>query len=640
MPALVYLAASSLVGLLLIQRLLPDVPPLVRMAGAFVVGLLLMAWMTFLVALVFSGVHDALLVGILVALALEISVLVRWHRHLSLSTLKLDWLEGALLVGALLFSLWLMDQRLSGDPLTVSNNTWGDFGLHIPLARSFSQAHNLPPEYPFFAGESIRYHFGFDFFAGALQKQGLSIAWSFNLPAALAMTSMILLIFELGRLLFKKISVALMAVVLLVTNGSLAFLRYLEEFHYDLPEALTNLWDHNHYLAIGPYQAGEDIAIYWTLNVFLTQSHIIVAIAIGLFVTYGLIRPLHRGEPLLTQTALALGAVTGLSFWINGQVYVALMVFYVALFLVFGRIRESISFLGPAGLVALPQVIWLSGGPGTQGNISIHLGYLVEPLTVDHFITYWWLNLGLALPLMVLAVVWTGGADRKLMLAVMAIFVFGNFIQLGGDLGGHNHKVFNTWEILMNLFVAVAFVKLWSLKVRNIDMRFLGAAVAPVVFFFLVFSGIIDFMVIKNDSRFDVFYVRESTIDWIADNTDEDAVFLTSQQLYVQPSMAGRRLFLGFTQFAAGAGYDVGPRIEAANAIFGAASKAEACRLLLANEIDFVQIGPLELDGSRTVNEALFAGQFEAAFAEDTSEGHVALYDVSKSCSSGRLEHN
>ena len=632
MLALVYLATSFLVGLLLIQRMFPHLPPLVQLAGGYLVGMLLTTWVTFLAAFVFLGLEEALPIGILVAFGIQIGILVRWHRHLALSAFKLGWLEGALAVAALIFSLWLMDQRLSGDPLMVSLNTWGDFGLHIALARSFSEGHNLPPEYPFFALEPIRYHFGFDFFAGALERMSLPIAWAFNLPAALAMTSMILLIFELGRLLFNKVSVGLVAVALLITNSSLAFLRYFDEFGNDVPEAISNLWDHNRYLAIGPYETGEDIAIYWTLNVFLTQSHIIVAIALGLFVAYGLIQPLRRGEPLWTHRALALGAMAGLSFWMNGPVYVAAMVFYVALFLIFGRIRESISFLVPAGLIALPQVIWLSGGLAAEGNIRLHIGYLVEPLTVDHFITYWWLNLGLALPLMVLAAVWGSKTDRKLMLAVMAIFLFGNFVQLGRDLGGHNHKVFNTWEILMNLFVAFAFVRLWSLKVRHFSMRYLAAAVAPVVLLFLVLSGIIDFMVIKNDPRFIVFGPRESTIDWIKDNTDTDAVFLTAPQLYVQPSMAGRRLFLGFTQFAEGAGYEVGPRIETASAIYDASLKQEACELLLANEIDFIEVGPLELDGSMAVNESLFAGEFEAAFAADTSEGPVALYAVGESC--------
>jgi hypothetical protein len=155
MLALPYLLASFLVGLLLVQRLLPQAPPLVRLAGAYVAGLLLTTWATFLIAFILP-LEDALIIAVLVVLATEVLVIVRWHRHLSFSTLKLTSLEAILTGLALLFSIWLMEQRLSGDPLTVSLNTWGDFGLHIALARSFSWGGNFPPEYPFFGAEPIR----------------------------------------------------------------------------------------------------------------------------------------------------------------------------------------------------------------------------------------------------------------------------------------------------------------------------------------------------------------------------------------------------------------------------------------------------------------------------------------------------
>ncbi len=55
------------------------------------------------------------------------------------------------------------------------------------------------------------------------------------------------------------------------------------------------------------------------------------------------------------------------------------------------------------------------------------------------------------------------------------------------------------------------------------------------------------------------------------------------------------------------------------------------CALLGGNEIDFVEDGSFKRR-SETVNEALFAGEFEAAFAADTSEGPIALYNVGESC--------
>jgi hypothetical protein len=436
MLALPYLLASFLIGLLLAQRLLPQAPPLVRLAGAYAAGLLLTAWATFLIAFLLP-LADALIIAILIVLVAEIAILVRWHRRLSFATLKLTPLEAIFTGLALLFSIWLMDQRLSGDPLTVSLNTWGDFGLHIALARSFSWGSNFPPEYPFFGAEPIRYHFGFDFFAGALERQGLAISDAFNIPGALGLTAMMMLVFELGRLLFQRVAVALMATVLLITNGSLAFIYYFERFNNDVPEALSNLWNHTKYLAVGPYEVDgrtTDVAIFWTLNSFLTQTHLIVAMALVLFVAYGLIKPLRGGEPLGRPQALGLGVLMGLSFWINGVLYIAAMVFFTALLLIHGRWREGLPFLLPAGLIALPLAIWLSGGLGTGGNVSLHTGYLVEGFRLDSlpsywdFLKYWWLNLGFALPLMVLAMVWGSPSDRKLMLAVMAVFVFGNFV--------------------------------------------------------------------------------------------------------------------------------------------------------------------------------------------------------------------
>ena len=652
MLALPYLVASFLFGLLLVQRLFPDTPPLVRLAGGYLTGLLLTAWATFLLAFALSSLDDALTIAIWLVLAAEIVVLALWGRRLSPSALKLSPLEMAVVGLALLFSFWLMDQRLSGEPPSVSLNTWGDFGLHIPLARSFTWAHNFPPEYPFFAGEPIRYHFGFDFYAGVLEELGLPVVYAFNIPGALGFAAMMLLVFELGRLLFRRVSVAVMAVVLLITNGSLSFLRYFDLYNNDVPEAVSKLWDHNRYLAVGPYLVEgkiDQIAIYWTLNAFLTQTHTIIAIAIGLFIAYGLLQPLRKQEPLGHRRLLALGALLGLAFWLSAPVFVAVFVFCVALLLVFGRWRELVAFLVPVGLLALPQAVWLNGGLSTGGSIRQHTGYLVcsspdascnaDGFRFDEldsywdFAQYWWLNLGLAFPLMVLAAVWAGKEDRRLMLAAMAIFLFGNFVQLGRDLGGHNHKVFNTWEILMNLFVAFAFVKLWDLRVRQVDMSLVGRAAIPAVFLFLVLSGIIDFMVIKNDPRFTVFGNREAEIEWIRDNTRHDAVFLVSPDLYATPSLAGRRLFLGYVPWAGGAGYDVAPREKTVRDIYGAASKVEACRLLTAHGIDFVQVGPGEANNrGLQLNDGLFARDFVVAFNTQASDGPIALYDVEKSC--------
>jgi hypothetical protein len=121
-----------------------------------------------------------------------------------------------------------MMQRLSGDPLKVSLNTWGDTALHTGIARSFSQGANYPPVLPIFSGEPIRYHFGFDFYAGVLERVGLPIEWAFNLPGALGFAAIMVLVFALAHYLWQRVSIGVITAVLFATNGSLAFLCYFD----------------------------------------------------------------------------------------------------------------------------------------------------------------------------------------------------------------------------------------------------------------------------------------------------------------------------------------------------------------------------------------------------------------------------
>jgi len=720
MLSLIYLVAAIVSGVALVKRFLPDLPPMVRLGGGLFVGIVISAWVTFIVAWALSSAtDDSLLIGIIVSLAVSGAIVGLCWRQFSLSDFRFSPLEMVLIVGSLMLSFWLMDARLNGDPLAVSANTWGDTALHVSLAKSFSAGANYPPEYPFFGDAAIRYHFGYDFFAGALDRGGLPVLWAFNLPGALGFTAMMLIVFSLGKHLFGSVAVGLMTVVLLITNGSWAFLEFFQFYEWGTLNPVSfgagfpfinwdfpgDLWNHQKYLAVGPYFVDGEIdtvSIFWTLNVFLTQTHLIIAMVGALFVSFALIKTLRDGEQLTTEKALFLGTIVGAGFWLNGVLYVAAMVFFLALFYVFGpwrrtmpllpfafaglsllllagvaidetfykvavvwvlgslavlgRIRESWAFLLPAGLIALPQAIWLNGGFDTGGDsLQFHTGYLVDnfsfikPESYADFGFYWFLNLGFVLPLIVLAALWLSRADKKLMLAVMAVFVFGNFIQLSRDLGGHNHKIFNFWEILMNLFAAYAFVRLWSVARENLkfgsfmlpkeDLNTLvRVAVVPVVFVVLVLSGVIDFMTVKNDPTFTVFDKPEA-IEWVEDNTPGDARFLTTYgDLYTTPALAGRRLYLGYEPWVSSAGYEIGPRIQTLGQIYNASSKEEACRLLSEHNLDYVQLGPQERSASNNgrfpLNESMWTSNFTPAYTGQFVDGELFYYDVAESCGS------
>lgn len=714
MVAALYLGLSLLAGFALVQWLWPGVSVLTRLAGAFAVGVVITGWVAFAAAWAAHGLgaDDATYKGVWVATAVNAAIVVLGRdgfRRSAVQVSRGDLLGVSL---ALVVAGWIMHARLSGSPLSVSLNTWGDTSLHVGIARSFSEGANFPPELPIFAGESIRYHFGFDFYAGSLERAGLPIGWAFNLPGALAFAAILVLLVEYARHLWRSTAVGVIAAVLFATNSSLAFLRYLEaEGGLGVALSPSTIWNHVGYDGGGPYN-GDQISIFMTLNPYLTQTHLMVALVVVLFVGLVLLSSLRgpgRAEwvapagrpdaaapmPLDRRALVGLGVLLGAAFWLNGIVVLVTLTFCAVLFYFYGGraratarpmigvaavavplfalgadrdndllryatflgalaaitlatpLRRSLPFLLAAGLIALPQLVWLNGGIGTGGSVSFHTGYLVEdfnaadPTSWWDFGKYWWLNLGLMAPLLVLAAVWSRKPDRKLLAGVMSIFVLGNLVAFGRELGGHNHKVFNLWEILANLLAAYALVRLltwlWAelpvvrRAVAPSAARVLAGATALVAAVLLLASGVLDYMTLKNDPRYQVFGDRVAAVDWIRDNTRPDAVFLTAYgEVYTTPTLAGRSVYLGgFQPWTAIMGYDNVPREQRIAAFYSATDQAQACKQLEGTGVDYIEVGYPELNsGAFKANPALFPGGFQKAY----SDGVYTYYDARRSC--------
>ncbi|WP_019875530.1 hypothetical protein [Sporichthya polymorpha] len=636
-----YLLLTWLGGLAVVQRLWPRLPVLARLAGAFAAGTVLTAWVAFAAAWAAHGLgsDDATGVGVWVATAVNAALVVAGQRGLRPAALRMRWPELLGLAVVLGVAVWVMRARLSGDPLAVSLNTWGDTSLHMGIARSFSEGANFPPELPIFAGEPIRYHFGFDFYVGTLERAGLPIGLAFNVPGAIAFAAICVLLVEFGRLLWRSSAIGVIAAVLFATNSSLAFLRYLEAEGADGLRPGT-LWDHVGYDGGGPYN-GDEISIFMTLNPYLTQTHLMVALVVVLFAVLVLLTELladrREDGPLAGRTAaIGLGLGVGGAFWFNGIVVVVALGLAGALCLLHRALRRSLPFLVTGAVVAFPQLVWLNGGFGTGGSVSFHLGYLVEdfhpvdPRSWWDFARYWWLNLGVALPLLIAGAVLCRPRERRVLVAVMSVFVLGNVVAFGRELGGHNHKVFNLWELLVNLFVAYAFVRfvtwLWSLA-RPVAV--VAAALAGTL---LLASGVLDYLTLKNDPRYEVVGDRAAALEWIRDETAPDAVFLTAfGEVYTTPTLAGRKVYLaGFRPWAEIMGYDHRPREQRIAAVYGAADSAAACRALAGSGVDYVEVGPAELGTAAfDANPGLFPGDFVEAYRDEV----YAFYDVARSCS-------
>src|SRR5215510_5567690 len=238
MFALIYLVLMVLVGDSVCRRFTRFSSLPHRLAAAFLSGLVLSTWTTYLAARIFASSSRPLFFGNLVFF-ITATATIYWLRQKGPKTPvesaspagfvaenRWDWATIAVLF---VFSCWLMFSSLNmqGGKLQIANHQWSDFGPNIALMQSFAVGRNFHTEYPHFAGDRIRYHFLFYFQAGNLEYLGLNPAWANNLLSILSLVSMLVLVMELGYLLFRSRVVGRIGAVLFLFHGSLAYIAFL-----------------------------------------------------------------------------------------------------------------------------------------------------------------------------------------------------------------------------------------------------------------------------------------------------------------------------------------------------------------------------------------------------------------------------
>jgi len=642
--AAAWLAAAFVAGMMLTDRFFPGLPVLLRLCTATMAGMVTGAWVTFALAMALNLATDnaVLLAGVLWPWGTA-AVAWRLHWRPRREMVCLARSEVLVLVAALAFSAWMHDHALSyvpqRDEIQVSNGSWSDFSLHFSFARSFSFGDNLPPQYVYFAGPAIHYHFGFDFLAGLLERLGLRMDLAFNVPAVLSFAIILAVLFDLGRFISGYVFGGIAAALLMVLSNSWAFIDYVKLWRHTPRGFLHDFWNQKDRLHIGPYNP-QTISSHFTLIPYIDQRQLTVAVAGGVVVVALLIRRLRTGRRLTDTQAAALGAFLGLMFPLNGVVYVAIIAAAGALLLAFWRVREGTYFGLYAIAVAMPSVVLLRGDDGPKP----HLGYLNDFTGSWHSLSYvlsyikdfggyWWENFGLLLPLVLLALVLGPWKDRRIIVALFAPFIVGNAVQLGRDLSGINHKLFNFWSVLMAIYGGVMLARIAYVRTPWPRLRLAGPLAVALLLPVLTFSGFIDIVLFKNESRVDVIGPDRPVMAWIAEHTSPHAVFLTTPYFYQPPNAAGRLQYLGWAPFPDSAGYNVKPREDMVRLIYGASGPAEACPLLRREGIDYVQIGPAEAhpDSKIPVNQAGWA-KFRAAYDFSTPFGPLRYYSVKDNC--------
>lgn len=537
---------------------------------------------------------------------------------------------------------------VSQGTLRIGSSVWSDFGPHTAMIRSFSTGSNFPPQYHHFADGTMRYHFMFFFFAGNLEYLGLPIDLALNLPSILGFMAFIMLLYGFSFLITKSKPVSVISVALVFFRSSYGFISYIYNSGGVAP-ALQGLLSKTKNLG---YTSAEEWGL-WSLKPLLNQRHL--PFAMGLLVLVLIIMTPHlvsvwrnSGKNVLLNIKNSLflpdswlpenfirpvfiGVFTGLLSYFNGSVMISilLVLFFIALFS--KRKSEFLIIAAISILISVSLSALFTAGGDRVVSPELSFGFMVPQKTPGGFLAYYSEVFGIYPLLLFLALLFTPGWKRIVLLACCVPVVFANTIKLSSNVM-LNYKYIAIMLYIINIFIVFMLIRMvkisflffrhfrqLSLKIASTIIYTISLFLCAFTFFFLSITGIMDIAVLINQDRTTIVTHHNSpAVNWIKNNTDPHDVFLTDFAVYHPVLLAGRPIYNGWPYFAHSAGYNVDARTPHMRSIYNADSPEEVSALCERYNIDYVAINDAVRNERKfSLNESVFKNNFEPVYTGD-----------------------
>lgn len=496
----------------------------------------------------------------------------------------------------------------------ISYNSYSDFLSHLPLIRSFSLGENIPPEFPYFPGEPIKYHFFFYFLVGLLEKIGLRIDLALNLLSILGLAGLLIIVFLLARKLSKSYFVAFTSGLLIILNSSLSWIYYFFIGEHKV-NGIQGLLQTTELAAFGPYN-DSIISAFWNLNIYASQRHLALAMALTFLAIWFIVY--KKGYKFFIAAVIIIGLMSWMHKAMLLLLFLSLGIFFVAQPL----LRKKLLLAVIIGIiVASPGLIYLS-----QSNISdasflnFSPGFLYQSTSwwemsnIDSgfmkWLVYWVMNVG-TIPLLAIsgyAVIaldyknkngltkferlWEKLVNEKTVWFYIATtsFVLANTFSFGKDIA-NNHKLINFSLIIWGIY-AFIFLKQILLNFKS-KLKYLLVSVLLLITFA---GGVCDLFPVFNDANFPVtdYFGTEKGL-WVAENSEPGDIFLNICEDNTFVLLAGRKVFWGGRYFNWSLGYSQDIRDgQIMNIVGSEYDQVKLCEIINDNNIKYVYFNSQE----------------------------------------------
>jgi hypothetical protein len=450
------------------------------------------------------------------------------------------WPLWLLLAVSWVFTLHMLAQAYASTPagLVVGQQAvYGDWAAHLQYAGSFAYGHNFPPEYPIDPGHRMGYPFMVDLFAAGLVPLGTSLTSSLVYTSAvLALAFPAVMYLAALRFTASRIAAGL-AVAIFLLSGGLGFVFLLQDMdRLGLSAVLSPVQD---------YTFLTDRNFQWlnpVLAFMYPQRSTLFGFNLALVVMallWAALRQASSGR----APFLAAGVVAGLSPLFHIHAF-GTMVVLAAFWAAFSRRREWFWFFLPVLLVGVPTVLWMLAPGATK--LRAQPGWLAATDGHgDNLIWFWFKNLGLFIPLLLIAQLWPRLLPDGFALHFAPLwlwFVVPNFFVFQ-PWDWDNNKFFVFWALFGSVLVAAALVRIAE---RSRE----GLVLAAVVTMILTLAGGLSLIRAANYSLSSSLFADAPGMDaaaWVRTHTEPEAVVLMAPD-HNEPvaDLGGRRLVVGY----------------------------------------------------------------------------------------------
>lgn len=533
----------------------------------------------------------------------------------------------------MLFSTVIMVKTFSykDDTIILGIHVWSDFWANIPLIRSFSLGDNIPPEYPLFPGERIRYHFLFAMMVGMIERMGVRIDIAINFLSISGMMLYLFFVYVLTKKLTKSDVAGWLAGIFVLFNASFSWMYYL--FGKLQLSSISQIIHNSQFGVFGPY---DDylLSAFWHLNIYTNQRHLGFSFGVLFFAVWLIAYSKNRRNVILGALLMGILGWLHKAMLLNGFVILGLLFLTQT-----HRRRQILAGIFFSIAAVLPAVLYLNGnGISKEAAITWRPGFLYDSTSWQEFpdltnawlkwMIYWFLNLGILpftalfgwiwsifsynqlhtdektkevfdkknrltsfLPRLVVkgankvakffTPVWTD--QTAWYLSGWAIFIAANLFSFSNDLAT-NHKLVNYTQIVWAISSAYFLIKLWKTKI-------LWILTVP-LFFMLTLGGIFDLFPTLNQGKYEWPDVQaDERSVWIMEHTSPDAIFFNTSYSTNYITVTGRKIFWGWPYFTWSIGYPTEERqAEMDSHLRGITTKAEFCTFAQKNNLSYMVI--------------------------------------------------